>query len=580
MADREPVVEPEGRDAERRTRWPVVLLALLVALVASQFAPDAWPDDDARLVAHYLGSEAFDEAVRFDGEPIELAGAAGNVEVALSFVDGLTSGEPLRGGLRVARDGDAFQPDLGDIELWLELSDGRSERVPAVRWDEEAGALVVARRPPIKATIVLGVLALVVVLWVSEAIPLFVTALCVPVVLVVAGVQPADDALAPFFHPIIALFFGGFLMAEAMRRVGLDRLAALNLVARFGRTPATLFAAMIAVSAFLSMWMSNTAATAVLVPIALAVTDPFKSDAGGPGYRRAVVLGIAYAATIGGVGSAIGTPANPLAIEFLSEFVGREISFVEWFAFGLPLVVLFLPLMGGYLWWRLDASVEAGRFAAARAIAQAQLAEAGRPGRDQLAVLAVFIGVMAVWLTQTWHGTNTGIVALGGAVALALLRYVRQEDLARISWPSLITFGGGLALGVALVESGTADWVAAGLGGLAEVPAFVAVLAVALLALGLTTVASNTASAAMLVPMAIPLAGVLGLDPVLLVATVAVASSIDFALVIGTPPTMIAYSTQLFTAPQIFRVGAILDATGVLLLVTAVVAFWRFAGLV
>ena len=112
MADREPVVEPEGRDAERRTRWPVVLLALLVALVASQFAPDAWPDDDARLVAHYLGSEAFDEAVRFDGEPIELAGAAGNVEVALSFVDGLTSGEPLRGGLRVARDGDAFQPDL------------------------------------------------------------------------------------------------------------------------------------------------------------------------------------------------------------------------------------------------------------------------------------------------------------------------------------------------------------------------------------------------------------------------------------------------------------------------------------
>ena len=558
----------------------MVLLALLAALIVSQFAPAPWPDEDARIVARYLGSEAIDEPVRLDGAPVTLTGAADKVSVALSFKDGLSSDAPLRAELRVTRDDQAFQPALGDLDVELVLADGRHERIPAVRWDAQAGVLVIARRPPVDTAVVLGLLALVVVLWVTEAVPLFVTALLVPVVLVVAGVQPADDALAPFFHPIIALFFGGFLMAEAMRRVGLDRLAAISLVARFGRTPATLFAAMIAVAAFLSMWMSNTAATAVLVPIALAVTEPFQGDSGGPGYRRALVLGIAYAATIGGVGSAIGTPANPLAIEFLDEFVGRQISFIEWFAFGLPLVVLFLPLMGAYLWWRLGARVEATRFAHVRVIARAQLVEAGRPGHHQLAVLVVFVGVMAVWLTQTWHGTNTGIVALGGAVVLALLRYVRQEDLARISWPSLLTFGGGLALGVALVQSGTADWVAAQLGGLVEVPAFLAVLAVALLALGLTTVASNTASAAMLVPMAIPLAGVLGLDPVLLVATVAVASSIDFALVIGTPPTMIAYSTQLFTAPQIFRVGAILDAAGVLLLVTVVVAFWRFAGLV
>ena len=558
----------------------MVLLALLAALIVSQFAPAPWPDEDARIVARYLGSEAIDEPVRLDGAPVTLTGAADKVSVALSFKDGLSSDAPLRAELRVTRDDQAFQPALGDLDVELVLADGRHERIPAVRWDPQAGVLVIARRPPVDTAVVLGLLALVVVLWVTEAVPLFVTALLVPVVLVVAGVQPADDALAPFFHPIIALFFGGFLMAEAMRRVGLDRLAAISLVARFGRTPATLFAAMIAVAAFLSMWMSNTAATAVLVPIALAVTEPFQGDSGGPGYRRALVLGIAYAATIGGVGSAIGTPANPLAIEFLDEFVGRQISFIEWFAFGLPLVVLFLPLMGAYLWWRLGARVEATRFAHVPVIARAQLVEAGRPGHHQLAVLVVFVGVMAVWLTQTWHGTNTGIVALGGAVVLALLRYVRQEDLARISWPSLLTFGGGLALGVALVQSGTADWVAAQLGGLVEVPAFLAVLAVALLALGLTTVASNTASAAMLVPMAIPLAGVLGLDPVLLVATVAVASSIDFALVIGTPPTMIAYSTQLFTAPQIFRVGAILDAAGVLLLVTVVVAFWRFAGLV
>jgi sodium-dependent dicarboxylate transporter 2/3/5 len=288
------------------------------------------------------------------------------------------------------------------------------------------------------------------------------------------------------------------------------------------------------------------------------------------------VLGIAYAATIGGVGSAIGTPANPLAIEFLQEFVGRDISFVEWFGFGLPMVVLFLPLMGGYLWWRFGVRLDREQFTAARRVAAEQLAAAGRPGRDQLTVLAVFVGVIALWLTQTWHDLDTGIIALGGAVALAVLRYVRQEDLGRISWASLLTFGGGLALGVALVDSGTADWIASGMTVLQGTPPLVALGAVALLALGLTTVASNTASAAMMIPIAIPLAGLLDLDPVLLV----VASSVDFALVIGTPPTMIAYSTKLFTAPQIFRIGAALDVAGMLLLVLVVAGFWQLAGLV
>ena len=192
-----------------------------------------------------------------------------------------------------------------------------------------------------------------IVLWVTEAVPLWLTALLVPIVIVTSGMGTAKAALAPFFHPIIALFFGGFMIAEAMHRVGLDHRIATWIVARAGRSPATLFAAMLGVSAFLSMWMSNTAATAVLVPIAIAVTAPLHHL----GYRKAMVLGIAYAATIGGVGSLIGTPANPLAAEFLDTFVGRTITFVDWFAFGLPLVVLFLPVMGVYLWRRSKVSV-------------------------------------------------------------------------------------------------------------------------------------------------------------------------------------------------------------------------------
>jgi len=578
ITEGEAITEPEARGA-RPTRWLIVALAIVAALVASQLSPDPWPSEDARLQVAYLGRTVIDEPIPLDGTPIAFAGEADDAVLNLELAEGTSIDRPLRGELALEVAGLVVRPELGDVTVRLVLADGRDEAIPAIRWDAASRALVVGRRPPVDAAIVLGLLALVVVLWVSEALPLFVTALAVPVVLAVTGVQEATDALAPFFHPIIALFFGGFLMAEAMRRVGLDHLAAINLVARFGRTPATLFGAMIGVAAFLSMWMSNTAAAAALVPIAIAVTAPFAGDSG-INYRRALVLGIAYAATIGGVGSAIGTPANPLAIEFLDEFVGRQVSFVEWFGFGLPMVVLFLPLMGVYLWWRFAVRIDREQFVAARRMASEQLAAAGRPDRDQLTVLAVFSGVIALWLTQTWHELDTGIIALGGAVTLAVLGYVRQDDLGRISWASLLTFGGGLALGVALVDSGTADWIAGSLTVLEGAPPLVALGAVALIALGLTTVASNTASAAMMIPIAIPLAGLLDLDPVLLVATVAVASSIDFALVIGTPPTMIAYSTRLFTAPQIFRLGAALDVAGVLLLVVVVASFWELAGLV
>jgi sodium-dependent dicarboxylate transporter 2/3/5 len=194
-------------------------------------------------------------------------------------------------------------------------------------------------------------------------------------------------------------------------------------------------------------------------------------------------------------------------------------------------------------------------------------------------VLLVFVLVAALWLTQTWHGLDTGIVALGGAVLLAILGKLETEDLGRISWASLLTFGGGLALGGFLVTSGTSDWIAARLAGLGALPSWLGVALVALLSLGLTTVASNTATAAILIPLALPLARVIGVDPVLLVVVVAIASSIDYALVIGTPPTLIAYSTRLFTAREIFRAGIVLDLAGVVLLVTAVVGVWKLFGL-
>lgn len=575
MNERDRISEPYEPGPGPRRRLPF-FLAAVAATAGVLIAPSPWPEGEGRLVLTYRGVRAASAPVEVGSAGSQtIEGTARGARVTVAFARGFLTDEAIEATIRVRRDGSTLRPALDDVSILLVLPDGRAEPIPVLRREGETDALVAGRRPPLHSSAVLGLLGGVVVLWVTEALPLFVTSLAIPVALVVTGAGDAGEALAPFFHPIIALFFGGFLMAEAMRRTRLDRLAALSIVARAGRSPVTLFAAMVGVAAFLSMWMSNTAATAVLIPIALAVTDPLES----PGYRKAVVLGIAYAATIGGVGSAIGTPANPLAISFLRDFVGRQVSFVEWFAFGLPMVALFLPVMGTYLWRRKHARPRGALFAEARRIAQAGLAEEGRPNLDQLVVLGVFAAVMAVWLTQTLHGLDTGIVALAGAVVLALLGKVQPEDLGRISWASLLTFGGGLALGLFLVETGTSDWLATRLGGLADVPRPLAVAGVALFALALTTVASNTATASTLVPLAIPLAGIIGVDPVLLVVVVAIASSVDFALVIGTPPTMLAYATRLFSAREIFRTGVALDLAGIAVLVTAVVRLWDILGL-
>ena len=576
-APTEAPIEPGDRRRARRVRWYVVILAALAAAAGWLLAPEGWDEGPAQLRLEYDDAViASSDLAIGSGEPVDLRGRAGDRRFAVDVAEGIDAADRLEAELAVSEDGEPLRPDLERLRLVL-VRDGESEElIPWLRWDEDAAVVIAQRRPPVEAGIVVALLGLVVVLWVTETVPLWVTSLLIPIVLTVFDAGTARDALAPFFHPIIALFFGGFLMAAAMRRAGLDRLIAAAIVARAGRSPLTLFAAMIGLAAFLSMWMSNTAATAVLVPIAIAVTEPLAHL----GYRKAAVLGIAYAATIGGVGSAIGTPANPIAITFLDDFAGHSISFVEWFAYGLPMVVLFLPLMGAYLWMRASVSLDETRFGAARAAARHELERAGGLTRDQLVVLGVFAAVMGLWLTQTWHEVDTGIIALGGAVALAAVGRIQPEDLAGISWPSLLTFGGGLTLGVFLVESGTSDWIATELEVLGGAPEPLAVAAVGGVALILTTVASNTATAAMLIPLSVPLAAVIGIDPVLLVIVVAIASSVDFALVIGTPPTLIAYSTELYTAPEIFRTGAVLDLIGLALLLTVVVSLWQLTGLV
>jgi sodium-dependent dicarboxylate transporter 2/3/5 len=435
-------------------------------------------------------------------------------------------------------------------------------------------------RVPYRAKIATAVLLAVAVLWLTEIIPLAAASLLIPVMIVSAQVSSAKDVLAPFGHPIIFLFMAGFLLAEGMRRTGIDRLMALSILQRASAKPAVLMLTMMGITAFLSMWMSNTASVAIIIPIALAILDKIPNQYGRTGFRRALILGVAYAGAIGGIGSAIGTPANILAMTFLSEFSGTELTFVDWFAYGVPMVLLMVPIIWVYLLLTFRVRTQAVEAYVDPQMYKQELDSLGGLNRQQKIIVVVFVGIVILWLTEGIHHIHASIVALAGVIVLFLTETLEVSDLNQINWNALLTFGGGLAVGGVLVTTGVSDWLALKLVGLSALPNILVIALVAGLTLLIGAFISNTACAAMLVPLAIPLAQILQIDPRLMVAVVAIASSIDFALVIGTPPTMLAYSTGYFETREIFRRGIILDVIGALLLSFGVIWIWDLLGVV
>ncbi|TAK13265.1 MAG: SLC13/DASS family transporter [Anaerolineae bacterium] len=456
--------------------------------------------------------------------------------------------------------------------------DGYEQDLPPT--GTEGDWLTFKMRQPQKARIAVALLLAVATLWLTEVIPLSATAFVVPVVAVAAGISTPSSSLQPFFSPIVALFFAGFLLAEALGRSEVDRLLALNVLRRASLKPSLLMLTMMALAAFISLWMSNTASVALLLPIALAVIARMPNGGQQASFRKAIILGIAYAASVGGIGSAIGTPANILALDFLRQYGVADLAFVDWFAFGLPVVLIMVPILWAFLWLAFKVKMPAVDETAARKVYEDELRAMGRPTTEQVTLIGVFLITVALWMTEEWHGIDTGIVALGATLVLFLTNSLQKEDLGKLNWNALLTFGGGLAIGNVLVTTGVSDWIALRLVGLAGLPPLLVVFLVAGLTLVIGAFISNTACAAMLIPLAIPLAQILHMDPRLMVAVIAIGSSIDFALVIGTPPTMMAYSTGYFSVKEIFQRGILLDVIGLLVLSFGVIWIWKLLGVV
>ncbi len=437
--------------------------------------------------------------------------------------------------------------------------------------------------------VALALLAVMALWWFTEALPVTATSLLPFVVLPLTGAAPLAAVAASYMSPIIFLVLGGALLALAMEKSGLHRRVAVAIVAGSGTDPRRLVLAFMVATAFISMWVSNTATALIMIPIAVALVAGIlpaidRRSPSQAAFARVLVLGIAYSASIGGLGTLVGSPTNAVAVGLIDKGLGIKISFLDWMSFGIPLVAVSIPLA----WWLLTRV--ACRFELPALDRAAVLASVGRSGRWSSAerrLLPLLLLTVVAWVTLPALKTLPGLKALDDSIvaivaALALFviaagdgsrsRLLDWSDTARAPWDVMILFGGGLALADAITQTGLGAWIGTQLAALQGWPVWLIVVTITLLVIAVTEFASNVAAAASVMPVIAGIAGTLQIDPLWLVMPAALAASWGFMMPAGTPPNAIAYATGAVRVPQMIRAGFWIDLLGMLAIPAAVLA--------
>lgn len=442
---------------------------------------------------------------------------------------------------------------------------------------------------------VAAVAALMATWWVTEALPIAATAL-VPLVLFPSlGIAALGATASPYANPVIYLFLGGFLLAAALQRVTLHQRLALGIIAAVGTRPDRLVLGFIVATAAISMWVSNTATVVMLLPIATPVLELVRSaavreeaaaamsDSAAHDFEVALLLGIAYAASIGGIGTIVGTPPNALLAGFMAETFGTPIGFGRWMLVGVPIVAVGIPITW-LLLTRVVYRVRPDPMPAAAMIVESQRAAMGRIRREEWIVGAV-VGLAALgWIGQPVIArTLPGLTEPAIGIAAALLLFILPADdrrpvldasaLERVPWGVLVLFGGGLSLAAAIQDSGLAAWLGESLSALRAYPLLAVMLIVATVVVFLSELTSNTATAAAFIPLAAALAHGIGAEPVGLVVTTAIAASLGFMMPVGTPPNALVFGTGRVRIGEMVRAGVLLN-----LVMIAVVVLICYAG--
>lgn len=434
-------------------------------------------------------------------------------------------------------------------------------------------------------------------LWITEAIPLPATAL-LPIPLVpLLGLSTVQETVVSYSHPIIFLFMGGFIVALAMERWKLHQRIAL-LVLRFsGDRPAFLIGGFMTVSAFLSMWVSNTATTLMMLPIAVSVVTTVKSGQIGNAQvesilPKALMLSLAYGASAGGMATLVGTPPNAFFAGFVKETYGIEVGFLDWMAVGLPISILML-IMIWLMLTKIIFNVGKDPIIGVRTVIDKQLKTQGKLSRGEILVGGVFLTLAALWILRPWINAVFPALQLSDTVigmTIGLSTFLIPVDWRKgvflmdwewgkkIPFGILLLFGGGLTLASLIQKSGLSIWIGQQLGGLSVFPTIVIVLVMVLLVIFITELTSNTATTATFLPIAGALAITLGEHPLMLVIPATLAVSCAFMLPVATPPNAIVFSSGYLSQRDMTKVGFGLNIIGVMFvtLIAYTVMMWVF----
>jgi sodium-dependent dicarboxylate transporter 2/3/5 len=437
--------------------------------------------------------------------------------------------------------------------------------------------------------------------WVTEAVDIEVTALLPIVSFPLFGIAPFSKVLPPYAADVIFLFMGGFIIGLAIERWGLDRRIAFFTLKLVGARPGAIVGGCMAITAFLSMWVSNTACAAMMVPIALSVIDLVLRGRTGAGLKESggipqdrvpernfatgLLLGVAYAASIGGIATIIGSPPNGIAVRYMQQAFQVEVTFFDWLLVGGPFTLIFLPI-AWLLITRVLFPANIREIAGGREHFDQEYRKLGPMSRGEKVVLTVFLLTALLWIcrpllqpigiagTKPFAGLSDTGVAMLAALALFLIpvdrgacvRAMDWKTAVKLPWGVLMLFGGGLTLAGAIEANGVSAFIGNASRGFAGLQPILLLLAITTMTVFLSEVTSNTAQVATMVPVLAAMAPALGINPYPLIVACTLGASSAYMMPVGTPPNAIVFGTGLVRMPQMMKAGVWLNLAGILVI--------------
>lgn len=424
--------------------------------------------------------------------------------------------------------------------------------------------------------------------WITEAVPIPVTSLLPLVLFPLTQGLDVKATASSYGDETIFLFMGGFMIALAMEKWNLHRRIALTIISLIGTNMDRIVLGFMVATGFLSMWISNTATAMMMVPIGLAIiyqiSDALKDDTtidtsrDNFGFGKALMLGIAYSASLGGIATLIGTPPNTLLAGAINTMYGIELSFARWMLFGVPLAWIFIIITWIYL-VKVAYPSKLKQLPGGRAVIEQEREKLGKASTEEKLVFFIFSLAAFSWITRTFFlskfidGLSDGVIAMTFAILLFVIPSVniRGDHLldwgtaVKLPWGILLLFGGGLAIAAGFVDSGLSEWIGSQLIGLQGINLLLVILIVSGLVIFLTEITSNTATASMMYPIMASLAVALGFHPYALMIAAGVAASCAFMLPVATPPNAVVFGSGYLRIPDMVKAGFALNIIGVFL---------------